>query len=71
MTEAKPKANPQTVRQLDNEIGRVGRYFIRLDLLDERSCREVLRLLRDLDEAKQAAVRRARAGSPWRSPSGC
>jgi len=53
---------------LRGEISRASgrRYQIDLDALDEKSLQELLRLLRDLDGEKQAAVRRARI-FPWRS----
>ena len=44
-------------------IGR--RYQIDFDALDVQSLRELVRLIRDLDHEKQAAVNRARM-MPWR-----
>ena len=41
------------------------RYQIDLDALDVQSLRELVRLIRDLDHEKQAAVNRARM-MPWR-----
>lgn len=54
------------VRQLQAEIGRrTGRrYRIRFDALDEESLRELLRLLRNLEQEQDAAVSRARL-LPW------
>ena len=40
------------------------RYQIDLDALDEKSLQELLRLLRDLDGERRAAVQRARI-FPW------
>jgi len=42
-----------------------GRYQIDFDALDVQSLRELVRLIRDLDHEKQAAVNRARM-MPWR-----
>jgi hypothetical protein len=42
------------------------RYQIDLTKLDEAEHRELLRLIRDLKEEKQSAVRRARM-EPWRA----
>jgi hypothetical protein len=54
------------VRQVEGTLARTGRtYKIALDKLDGASLREVLRLLRDLDQDRDAAVRRARI-EPWR-----
>ncbi len=39
-------------------------YEIDLDALDERSLQELLRMLRDLDGERRAAVQRARV-FPW------
>ena len=52
-----------------SEIGSASgrRYAINLDALDERSLKELLRLLRDLDDEMRAAVNRARL-APWRKP---
>lgn len=41
------------------------RYPIDFDVLDVQSLRELVRLIRDLDHEKQAAVNRARM-MPWR-----
>jgi hypothetical protein len=41
------------------------RYQIALDALDVQSLRELVRLIRDLEHEKQAAVNRARM-MPWR-----
>lgn len=41
------------------------RYQIDFDALDVPSLRELVRLIRDLDREKQAAVNRARM-TPWR-----
>ena len=41
------------------------RYQIDFDALDVQSLRELVRLIRDLDHEKQAAVNRARM-MPWR-----
>ena len=51
---------------LRGEISRATgrRYQIDLDALDEKSLQELLRLLRDLDGEKRAAVQRARI-FPW------
>jgi hypothetical protein len=43
------------------------RYQIDFDALDIQSLRELVRLIRDLDHEKQAAVNRARM-TPWRLP---
>jgi hypothetical protein len=54
------------VRQAEGTLARTGRmYKIALEKLDTASLREVLRLLRDLEQDKDAAVRRARI-EPWR-----
>jgi phosphoserine phosphatase len=55
------------IRLIESEIAQVtGRaYRIKLDNLDEESLREVIRLIRDLRQDKQAAVYRARI-TPWR-----
>jgi hypothetical protein len=54
------------VRQVEGTLARTGRtYRIGLDKLDAASLREVLRLLRDLEHDRDAAVRRART-EPWR-----
>ncbi len=54
------------VRQVEGTLARTGRmYKIALDKLEVQSLREVLRLLRDLDQDRDAAVRRARI-EPWR-----
>ncbi len=49
--------------------GATGRSYPRLhlDALDIASLRELQRLLRDLDEGRDQAVRRARM-MPWRMP---
>ena len=41
------------------------RHAIRFELLDVESLRELVRLVRDLEHKKQAAVNRARM-MPWR-----
>ena len=41
------------------------RYQIKLENLDARSLRELLRLVRDASDAKESAVRKARL-TPWR-----
>lgn len=51
-------------REIARATGR--RYQIDLAALDERSLRELQRLLRDLEAERQAAVRRARR-FPWGS----
>lgn len=54
------------IRQVEGTLARTGRtYKIALDKLDASSVREVLRLLRDLEQDRDAAVRRARM-EPWR-----
>ena len=54
------------VRQVEDTLARTGRmYKIALDKLDVQSLRELVRLLRDLDQDRDAAVRRARM-EPWR-----
>ena len=55
------------VRQAEGAIARATgrRYQVDLDALDQGSLRELLRLLRDLEQEKAAAVRRARM-FPWR-----
>ena len=45
------------------------RYQIDFDALDVQSLRELVRLIRDLDHEKQAAVNRARM-RPWRRQAG-
>ena len=54
------------VRQVEGTLARTGRiYGVALEKLDTTSLREVLRLLRDLEQDRDAAVRRARM-EPWR-----
>ena len=56
----------ELIRRLRAELGRTGRrYLIDLDALNVESLREFIRLLRDLDQDKDLAVRRARL-EPWR-----
>jgi hypothetical protein len=59
----------RVIAQIRGEIGRqTGRqYQIDLDALDIDSLRELLRLLRDLDNEKTAAVKRAQS-NPWGRP---
>ena len=51
--------------QIGRGTGR--RYEIKLELLDANSLRELQRLLRDLDDEKRAAARKAQL-TPWRRP---
>jgi hypothetical protein len=51
------------VAEITRTTGR--RYSIKLEALDDESLRELQRLLRDLDNAKQMAVQQARL-QPWR-----
>ncbi len=63
---SRDRAKGELVRHVSGALARTGRrYQIALDTLDVASLREMLRLLRDLDEEKNAAVRRART-EPWR-----
>lgn len=58
----------QLIEWLRAEMARAtaGRsYHIALDQLDHESLRELQRLLRDIDNERQTAVRDARLG-PWR-----
>lgn len=59
--------NPQLTRTIEAEISRATgkRYRIAFDKLDDESLREMLRMLRDLDYDKRAAINRARR-EPWR-----
>ena len=64
-TPASDRLKAQLIRHLCAELGRTGRrYLIDLDALDVESLRELLRLLKDLDQDKDAAVRKARL-EPW------
>jgi hypothetical protein len=45
--------------------GRVRRHAIKFESLDVDSLREIVRLIRDFEHEKQAAVNRARR-MPWR-----
>jgi hypothetical protein len=60
---------PRLIQQILGAIARSSgrRYAIDLDALDEPSLRELIRLLRDLDQEQMIKVRRART-SPWRHP---
>ena len=70
---ATPNASPahdrlkaDLIRHLRADLGRTGRrYLIDLAALDVQSLREFIRLVRDLDADKQAAIRKARL-EPWR-----
>lgn len=58
---------PHLARQVEATIAQAtGRsYRIPFDALDEDSLREILRLLRDLEDARRSAVQWA-AREPWR-----
>ncbi len=59
-------AKAEIIRHVTGALTRTGRrYKLALDKLDAASLREVLRLLRDLEQDRDAAVRRARM-EPWR-----
>lgn len=62
-----PRLNPQLIRQVRSLMRTMtGRdYRINLNLLDAASLQELVRLLRDLDDEKRTAVRRAQI-TPWR-----
>ena len=51
--------------EINRQAGR--RYQVDLEALDIKSLREMLRLLRDLDNEKRMAAQRARM-CPWRTP---
>ncbi|MFH2006676.1 MAG: hypothetical protein ABI333_08840 [bacterium] len=57
------------IQQLRAEMARgAGRaYAIQLERLDTPSLRELLRLLRDLEDERQRAIQQARL-VPWRTP---
>jgi hypothetical protein len=59
----------QLVAAINSMIARATsrRYAIALDLLDDSSLRELMRLLRDLEEESRMAARRAQLQS-WRRP---
>ena len=51
--------------EINRQAGR--RYLIDFEALDLKSLRELLRLLRDLDDEKRMTAQRARM-MPWRTP---
>ncbi len=59
-------AKAEMLRHVTGALARTGRrYQIALDKLDAASLREIIRLLRDLEQDRDAAVRKARM-EPWR-----
>ena len=63
---ARDRLKAYLVRHLRAQLEQTGRrYLIDLDALDVQSVREFIRLLRDLDQDNDAAVRKARM-MPWR-----
>ena len=61
--------NPMLIRHINEQIGQAThrRYQIALDKLDNQSLRELLRLLRDLEDEKRMAHRRGQR-EIWENP---